>query len=372
MKNLIITLEYPPQVGGIASYAYNLAGSLVPDQTVVYAPKVLGDKEFDARNAWKTYRQNIYFSFLWPKWLRAFWQVKSIINREKIEQLYIHHVLPMGYVGYLIKKFKKIPYTIFLHGTDLELASRFKRNKLARVCREASLIVVNSVFLKNKLLAKLENVAENKILIIYPSPADNFLQNSPKEELQKIKDQLALNGKKVILTVARMEEGKGYPHLLRLLPEVLLEVPNAVCVLVGDGPKMKILLEMMQKEGLQNSVRFMGAVPNQELHKYYQLADVFVLLTHLDEEREEGWGTVFLEAAACGLPVVAGRAGGVEEAVLDQVTGFIVNVYQEKEVVSAIVKLLKDEGMASQMGTAGQDRVLRQYNWSNQINKLPQ
>ena len=131
MKTLIITLEYPPQIGGIASYVANFTAHIPPEEVVVYAPVMKGDKEFDAQNNWKVYRRDPYWLFIWPRWLGMFFQVRRIVKKEKIERIHIHNVLPVGYIGYLLRKLSKVPYTIFLHGTDFQLAiqdrSKFKK-----------------------------------------------------------------------------------------------------------------------------------------------------------------------------------------------------------------------------------------------------
>ena len=371
MRTLIITLEYPPQVGGIASYIYNLAAHLNPDETVVYAPKAKKIDEFDAANKWKTYRLNPYFAFIWPRWIRMYLQVSSLVKAENIQQIYVNHVLPVGYVAYLIKKFKKIPFTLFLHGTDVSaaLSSKGKRNKFIKLCRAADRIVVNSDFLKNKVMSVAEGLSD--IRVVYPCPADNyFVNNINQDELSVLRAKLALGGKKVLITVARMVEGKGYPHAIRMLPEILKKVPNAVWLVIGDGPKSKEIFTMVQKNSLQNVVRFIGNIEASDLPKYYHLADVFILLTHKDESHEEGWGTVFLEAAACGLPVVAGQVGGVEEAVLNGQTGLLVDIHQDQQVVNAVVNLLTDKIMAEQYGMTGKERVTNYFRWENEVLKL--
>lgn len=371
MRRLIITLEYPPQIGGIATYIYNLASHLPAQDTVVYAPKNKNQDEFDAKNLWKTYRLNPYWNFVWPKWLRLYFQITTLVNQEKIEMLYINHVLPVGYVAYLIKKFKGIPYTLFLHGTDIEaaIAHKSKRRNFIKICKEAQTVVVNSNFLKNKLLVIVEKL--NDVRVVYPCPSDIFL-DTPVDELaiSSLKSRLALSGKKVILTVARMAEGKGFPHMVRMLPEILNKVPSVIWLVVGDGPKSKEVFQMVQKNSLQNVVRFLGNIDPQELYKYYHLADLFVLLTHKDESHEEGWGTVFLEAAACGLPVVAGRVGGVEEAVIDGQTGIVVEVYQDQSVIPAVVSLLNDLETSKKMGELGKERVKNNFRWEKEILKL--
>ncbi|MFA6548255.1 MAG: glycosyltransferase family 4 protein [Candidatus Magasanikbacteria bacterium] len=371
MKKLIITLEYPPQIGGIATYVYNLASHLPAQDVVVYAPKNKNQEEFDAKNPWKTYRLNPYWGFVWPKWLRLFFQIITLVNQEKIEMLYVNHVLPVGYVAYLVKKFKKIPYTLFLHGTDIAtaVANKSKRKKFIKLCKEAKTVVVNSEFLKSKLSDVVENLSD--VRVVYPCPSDLFFDTPVDElEISTLRARLALGGKKVILTVARMVEGKGFPHMIRMLPEILKKVPNAVWLVIGDGPKSKEIFAMVQKNSLQNVARFLGNIEPKDLLKYYRLADLFVLLTHKDENHEEGWGTVFLEAAACGLPVVAGRVGGVEEAVLDGETGMVVDVYQDQSVVPAIVGILTNQEVGKQMGQTGKVRADNSFRWSQEVSKL--
>lgn len=370
MKTLIITLEYPPQIGGVASYTYNLAKNISAEDVVVYAPKMKGDMEFDRKNKWKVARANPFFWFMWPRWIRMLWQVWSLVKKEKIRLIYAHHALPVGYIAYLLKKLKKIPYIVFFHGTDLELGIKNKKNKLKKICASAEKIVVNSNYLKNKFQSAFEDL-KKEMAVVYPCPDEIFLQPISEVELKKLKSQLALEGKKVIITVARMTEGKGYPHLIRLLPKILEKVPNLVWLIIGDGSKKDEIIKSIQKNYLQNVVRFIGKLPYTELPKYYQLADLMVLLTHPDESStEEAWGTAFVEAAASGLPVVAGRAGGVEEAVENMTTGLVVDVYQDMSIISAITELLRDKDSAKKMGQAGKERVIREFNWTEQLKKL--
>ena len=370
MKTLIITLEYPPQIGGVASYTYNLAKNMAGDDVVVYAPKMEGDAAFDKKNKWKVMRANPFFWFTWPRWVRMLAHLWNLAKKEKIQMIYAHHALPVGYVAYLLKKFKKIPYVLFFHGTDLDLGIKNKKNKLKKICEAAEKIVVNSEYLKNKFQSAFGDL-NKEITVVYPCPDEIFSSRVSEPELKKMKSKLALEGKKVIITVARIAEGKGYPHIIRLLPKILEKVPNLVWLIVGDGPKKDEVIKSIQKNFLQNVTRFIGKVPYPELPKYYQLADLLVLLTHPDESTaEEAWGTAFVEAAASGLPVVAGRAGGVEEAVQNMATGLVVDVYQDQSIISAVTELLRNPDYSKQMGQAGRERVIREFNWPEQLKKL--
>lgn len=369
-KILIITLEFPPHLGGIATYVRYFSESLLNNEVVILAPKYHGDKEYDKTLKVKVIRKNPYFPrFFWPRWLRLFWQVLWIARREKIDIIYLHHVLPTGYVAWLIKKIKKIPYLIFSHGTDIEMGTKspWKRKMLRFVCKEAEQVIFNSESLRQRLLKILPEF-ENKSTVLYPCPEKMFYENPLPEELDKLRTQYALNGKKVMVTIARMEEGKGYPHLLRVFQKLLDRIPNLVWVIIGDGPKKEWFIKEMQKKNLQNTIRFIGEMSHTELKKYYHLADLFVLLTHPDEGHEEGLGLVFLEAAACGIPVVAGKSGGVEEAVLNGETGIVVDIFKgDKIIIDSIVDLLQNKEFSARLGQQARERMKAGFQWEQQL-----
>jgi phosphatidylinositol alpha-1,6-mannosyltransferase len=369
MKKLIVTLEYPPQIGGIASYVYNFLRHVNKDEYILYAPRTAGDKDFDSLNGWKVYRYDPYYP-LWPHWLRMFFQILRIVIKENITEIQIHHVLPCGYLGYLFRKLLRIPYIIFLHGSDVTVGTKtpWKKRMFSMVVKNAKEVVANSQFLENKIKQRIENL--NNVKVLYPCPSEKFLEKVPEEQLMVLREKLALRGKKVVVTVSRMVDGKGYPHIIRLLSAVCREVPNVVWFFIGDGPKKQTIVDLVQRYYLQGVVRFLGAIPNDQLPQYYQVADLFVLLSHQDEEAEESWGSVFLEAAASGIPTIAGRVGGVEEAVDHLRTGLIVDVYQEKMVVNSIVSLLKNKQFAEELGRWGRERVDKEFRWENQIAKL--
>lgn len=369
-KTLIITLEFPPQVGGIATYVEQLASQLDSIKTIILAPKNIHAKEWDKQQKYKIYRKNPFW-FLWPRWFRLLWQVFWLCRREKIEMILVHHVLPVGYIAVIMKKLKKIPFIVFSHGTDIVYATRSKRKTrlLKKVTKQSEKVFFNSQSLRDRFLRVVPEL-ESKTNIIYPCPDRNFLTPPDKSDLDLLRAQLALEGKKVMITVSRIDEGKGITHIVRLLPDILKKEPNLVWVLIGDGPKRQLIIEEIQKHNLQNVVRYLGSIPHDQLKNYYHLADIFVLLCHPDEGREEGLGLVFLESAACGIPAVAGRSGGVEEAVVHTQTGLVVDVYQQLTVVSAIAELLKNNDYRQKLGNYAQERIKTDFNWVSQLDKM--
>ena len=369
-RTLIISLEYPPTIGGIATYVDQLAGSLDPAKVLLLAPPHKAATAWDESRGYKVIRKKPYFpQYIWPRWIRLYWQVKKIVKQYNIEMIHVHHVLPVGYVAYLIKRKFGIPYIIFSHGTDIAAAAsrKWKRRMASMVSQEAEHIFTNSENLRLRLVNKFPELSD-LVSVLYPCPDPAYFIPPTENEIRGLKKKYALEGKKVLLSVSRLDDGKGFPHLIRVMPEILKQCPSLVWFIVGSGPKKNEIISLIQKYNLQNVVRFVGKIPHIELKKYYYLADIFVLLTHPDNGREEGLGLVFLEAATAGLPIVAGRSGGVEEAVLHQKTGLVVDIRQNiQAIVDSIIQLLEDPVYAKQLGDAGQERIRNEFQWEHQV-----
>ena len=371
-RTLIITLEFPPSVGGIATYVDDLAGALNPAQTIVLAPVVPGMAAWDATRKYTIIRKKLLLpSFLWPRWLALWWHVRKVCKEREVERIIVHHMLPAGYVAMRMKRTMKISFIVFSHGTDFVLgtATPHKTRMTKMVLRAADMIICNSQSLKSRLLQKLPMFIE-KTTVLYPCPDVFFTQPVPTQKIAQLQTMYGLEGKKVLLSVSRLVDGKGFAHLLRIMPELLKHNPNLVWFIAGDGEKRTKIMDMIRERNLQNIVRFIGQVPHEELAVYYHLADLFVLLTHPFEGREEGLGLVFLEAAAAGLPVVAGASGGVAEAVIDGETGYVVDTEKELDVINSITLLLDNEQKRLQFSRAAQARVQSTFVWENQLENI--
>jgi len=378
-KVLIISLEFPPQVGGIATYVHNLANALDPEKTVILAPggndkfaTAKQKKEWDAKQKYKIIRKKLLFpKFIWPRWVLLLFQVRKIIKKEKIEIIFVQHALPVGYAGIVMKKLFKVPFLLFSHGTDLiaGTATVWKKRMITKVSIAAEQVIFNSYSLQNRYLRVLPQF-EKKSFVLYPCPEPSFLQAPARDEIDALRRKYALEGKQTLLSISRLDEGKGFLYMIRYMPKILEQIPNLVWFIIGDGVKRDIIIDSIRKNNLQNVVRFIGEIPHADLNKYFYTSDIFVLLTHPDEGREEGLGLVFLEASAAGLPIVAGRSGGVEEAVLDGQTGLVVEAGSEKQVISSLLKLLKEKDYANQLGGAAKERILKDFQWDKQIKLL--
>ena len=168
----------------------------------------------------------------------------------------------------------------------------------------------------------------------------------------------------VILTVGRIskeEQYKGQDVIIRSMPAVLGEVPDARYVIVGEGDDRSRLEELARRTGVQDSVAFTGWVDEDDLPAYYRSCDVFAMPSRVEKRNGrwtgEGFGIAYIEAAAFGKPVVASKHGGSKEAVLDGETGLLVDPTDTREVASALIRLLKDKSLATSMGRRGRDWV---------------
>jgi phosphatidylinositol alpha-1,6-mannosyltransferase len=176
------------------------------------------------------------------------------------------------------------------------------------------------------------------------------------------KAELGLAGRPVVACVSRLVPRKGQDRLIRAWPEVLGAVPDAVLLLVGGGPHRRALEKLA---GGHPSIVFTGTVPAADLPGYYAAADVFAMpcRTRWGGIDVEGLGIVFLEAAATGLPVVAGRSGGAPEAVRDGETGLVVDGADPAPAARAVVELLTRPEQARKMGETGRDWVVGEWSW---------
>ena len=154
--------------------------------------------------------------------------------------------------------------------------------------------------------------------------------------------------------------------VIRALPILCGTIPDLSYVIVGDGPFRDQLESLALSLGVRNRVVFLGQVSDEDLPDMYALADVFVMPSRecLSENDVEGFGMVFLEANACGKPAVGGRSGGIPEALVDGVTGFLVDPHDPKGVAAALIRLLTSKDLAESFGKHGRLRAVQDFSWA--------
>lgn len=342
MKFLLITLEYPPMVGGVANYLKDVSRVLGKDNCLVYGPCILA-------------------RFFWPKWLPSMLRARKIIREQKIDLTLVSHILPIGYLALFYKKIFGIPYIVFTHGMDILMPqkSEWKMFWVKKIIKNARGIVANSEFTRVEII-KL-GAKKEKTAVVYPCPNQN---------IKILRFKGGFNGKKVILTVGRLVKRKGIDKVIEAMPAILKEVPEAVYFVVGRGHYKNELLKLKNKLNLGDKVIFTENARDEELNFFYASSDIFVMPSRRIGGDVEGFGIVYLEAALFGKPSVAGNVGGAPEAVLDGKTGLIANPENSEAIAKSIIKLLKDDKLRVQMGEAAKNRVLNEFVFEKQMEKM--
>ncbi|MFA6410617.1 MAG: glycosyltransferase family 4 protein [Candidatus Buchananbacteria bacterium] len=384
-KTLLVTLDFPPNLGGVATYYYNLCKNLPADKIVVLAPNQPGAEEFDQKQNFAIIRKNLIKDFpqTWPsgfrgvfkiiasvKWLTLIRQINLIAKHHKIELIQAGQVLPIGTLAWLYWRKKGVPYIFYAHGLDIMLPQKFMRKKtlLKKIIENAKAIVANSYFTKDELI-KL-GAAPEKVKVIYPCP-DSFSHQTTEWKNEKIIQDYKLTDKKILLTVGRLVERKGHDQVILALPKIIKQVPNLVYLIAGAGPQKPVLQNLVDQNGLRDVVKFIGQASKEELTIFYQICDVFIMPSRqLENGDVEGFGIVYLEANSFGKPVIGGKSGGVPEAIIDGKTGLLVNPENTDQIAQAVIKLLTDQSYAHRLGLQGLERVSNEFDWLTQAQKL--
>jgi phosphatidylinositol alpha-1,6-mannosyltransferase len=242
---------------------------------------------------------------------------------------------------------------IYVHGEEITTVTGGRLHGKLRgyYLRAADHVVAVSAF-TCEALARLMQVPKEHITLV-PNGVDTrrFAPALPSTELVA---RHQLDGKQVVLTVGRLVTRKGIDMALRAVAQVLRTMPALHYLIAGDGPERARLQQIIDEEGIGRQVTLLGKVSNEDLVRYLQLCEVFLMPNRtLDDGDTEGFGLVFREANACGKPVIGGRAGGVVEAVVDGETGLLVDGTDVGDIANALRRILGDAALAAQLGTQG-------------------
>jgi phosphatidylinositol alpha-1,6-mannosyltransferase len=189
-------------------------------------------------------------------------------------------------------------------------------------------------------------------------------------DTMKLKRELGLQKRKVLLTITRLVRRKGIDDVIRAVDRLRDEFPDIAYVIVGKGPEEKGLKQMVRRRLLESHVFFIGGVGHEDLAPYYNISDLFVMPSKTVKPDVEGFGIVFLEANACGKPVIGTKSGGIPDAVIDGENGLLVDEKNIDQLSEAIRQLLHNPDRATDMGKRGRKRVEGFLNWDAVARKL--
>jgi len=355
MKTLLFTLEYPPFHGGVANYYGNL---------VKHWPK---PSEILVLNNNDGHLINEKLPLL--KWLPACFSLNKKVKQEKIDHVLVGQILPLGSATYLISKITKIKYTVFLHGMDFSLAIKNPRKKwlAGKILKNADKIICVNSYVAD--LAR-QTFPEIKHKIIVVNPGINTDTKDNTQQTIKLKEKYHLENKMVLLSVGRLVKRKGFDMVIEAMPIALKQMPNLVYIILGDGEERKNYELQIRNYKLQNEVLIINNVSDQEKNLWYNLCDIFIMPSRNINGDFEGFGIVYLEANLAGKPVIAGKSGGISDAVIDGLNGLLVDALNSDQIISAVIKLAENQSLRKKLGENGRTRTINDFNWPKQINKI--
>ena len=363
-KAVFLTIDFPPMGGGMARLSESIASALkeIGYEVIVVAPSADETAAYDKRAAVHVHRVkgidcgHIFDNY--PKSVIYFFARALRVSFWRRPGMVVANTWSIaGVAAFLIKKLTGTPYMIFANGLDVYAPQASPKTLwlMKLVLRNASVVAAISDF-TTALVLKAERRAN--VVVVNPCVDTMRFAAGPGTvpDLQ--------NGRRKILTVARLVGSKGHDTVLKALTSVVRRFPDLEYFIVGDGPEREYLERLTGELGLSQCVIFTGEVDEAALISYYRACDLFVL-TSMEIEASgecEGFGIVFLEAGACAKAVIGSRSGGIPEAVIDGVTGLLVEESDINATAEAIIKLLSDDGFRRALGENGKMRVDREMN----------
>jgi phosphatidylinositol alpha-1,6-mannosyltransferase len=365
MKHLLVTNDFPPKIGGIQSLLWEWWRRLPPDSFAVLTSPYAGAEEFDAQQPFLVRRTRE--SVLLPHpWMVS--RINAMAKEVGADLVVLDPALPLGLVGPSLD----LPYDVVLHGAEVTVPGRLPLSKqtLAYVLRRARHIVAAGGY----PAAEGERAAGRALPITVVPPGvdtERFVPLTADERLRAREHFGIAADAELLVGISRLVPRKGFDTAVRAAALLHKSRPNLVLAIAGGGRDAERLQDLATS--LNAPVKFLGRVSNDDLPRLYGCADVYTMLcrNRWGGLEQEGFGIVFLEAAACGVPQVAGDSGGAAEAVADGETGLVVREPDDpREVAAAIERLLDDPDLRARMGSAGRERAVREFSYDVLAHRL--
>jgi phosphatidylinositol alpha-1,6-mannosyltransferase len=371
--HLLLTYDFPPIGGGIARWMAELARRYPAGSLIVSTGQNGDASELDASFPNRVDRLSIPASrlrtiqgiLLWSR------RVALLARSTDAEFIWCGNIKPAAYPAKWTMERVGTPFGVLLHGGDLLILqhqvhqSAIKRKTAAALLSSAAVLVANSEWTRDQcltLLSELEIDAPPDLVRVVPLGADHQAFR-PGLDTAGVRSRYGLDGGRWLLSVARLTRHKGIDTALQALARLQSRYPSLRYAVVGTGEEQEALAAEARDLGVADRVRFLTDVPDGDLPALYNCAELYLGVSRLMAQRVEGFGISLAEASACGVPVIAGRSGGIPAAVRDGETGVLVDAEQPEAVAETIGRLLDDPALRARLGSAGRQAVERHYNW---------
>lgn len=365
-RYLVITELFLPTKGGTAVWFDEVYRRLGGRHTHIVTAAVPGDAAHDELHPATIHRLDLRrVPWLRPESLLMYLRLLAcsawLALTRRFTAIHAGRVLPEGLVGWLVARMTGHPLAIYVHGEELTTWGRGRKFKaMCFALRHADLIIANSRYTRGVLLEL--GISPARIHLINPGvDLDRFRPGLPPPGVLAGVNPAAQ--RPLLLSVGRLSRRKGFDQVIRCLPGLNARGLSVDYVIVGTGEDETYLRELAQAEGVAGQVHFAGHVSAEDLPRWYCACDLFLMPNREIDGDTEGFGMVFLEAAACGRAAVAGEAGGTEDAVQHERTGLRVDGTSLEAVAGAIHGLLIDPVRCAALAEAGLQRTRQDHGW---------
>jgi len=364
VTSLLVTNDFPPKLGGIQSYLYELWRRLPPEETHVLTTPYAGAADWDAAQPFSIERVRQRVLLPSPRLAR---RVDAMAREREADVIFLDPVLPLGLVG---RRLRAAPHVLIAHGAEVNVPGRLpgSRTLARRVLRAASGLVAAGEY-PARVAARVAGAALPTLVVPPGVDPDRFRPLSPEDRGAARRRFGLAADRPLVLGLSRLVPRKGFDVLI----DAVAGLDRVVQLVVGGaGRDARRLARRAVERGITDRCTFLGRVPEGDLADLYGCADVFAMLCR---ERwggleAEGYGIVFVEAAACGVPSIAGRSGGSHEAVVDGETGFVVDPHDAGGVRAVLDRLLGDDALRERLGAAARKRAVEELAYDRQVERL--
>lgn len=365
-RTLLVTNDFPPRPGGIQAFVHGLAARQPPGSLVVYTSTWRDPRAFDARQQFEVVREATSVLLPTPRVAR---RARQLARSHGCDTVWFGAAAPLGLLAPTLRQAGVERAVAQTHGHEVGWAALpGARALLRRIAHGADVLTYLGEYTRRRLAKGIGGLAD----LAWLAPGVDTGRFSPSVDGDQVRRRYGILGRPVVLCVSRLVPRKGQDVLIRAMPAIRRQVPEAVLLLVGGGPDRHRLRRLAAATGIAGNVIATGSVPEAELPTYFAAGDVFAMpcrTRHAGLDLE-GLGIVYLEASATGLPVVAGDSGGAPDAVCHGETGYVVDGRDVGAVAARVGELLGDPASAARMGAAGRAWVERTWQWGAQATRM--
>jgi len=367
MKHLLVTNDFPPKVGGIQNLLWEWWRRLPPDSFAVLTSPHAGAESFDAVQAFEIRRVREPWLLPHPLMVR---RINKMAREIGADFVVLDPAVPLGIVGRRLE----LPYMVVLHGAEVTVPGRLPLSRLvlSRVLKNASHIIAAGEYPAAE--ARRAGGSSLPLTVIPPGvDTQRFRPLSNDERISARREFGVSDDAELIVGVSRLVPRKGFDTLIEVAAALRASRPRLQVLIGGGGRDADRLQKLIDKLGAP--VRMLGRVTDEQLPLLYGCADVSAMLcrSRWGGLEQEGFGIVFSEAASCGVPQIAGKSGGAADAVLDGLTGKVVqNPSDVAQVASTVAQLLDDAFLRSLMSVASRERALNTFDYDVLTKSLAQ